>query len=261
MVLTYDVPPPGDAASSVPTEEELAISVKISGLGESLWAESESVTGLLTGREMLSVLIYRRLWSNHRGFMQLWRNALPTEADIVLRTGLESAIYLAANRKLGSKFGVMLRQDAAFTLTDQIAMHREHDDDASVAEGEALLQTLTAGLPKGINPTRLDLQALAREGDVPQLYEWHRHLTGVSSQVTGVSIVYGAADENEKASRLQARWRELKNRLRPMMMCSATLTGSLLHAEVIRSTGHLQAARDLARRMDEISRQWPSVSR
>jgi len=245
----------------VPTDEELAISVEISGLGESLWAKSEKVTGLFTDREMLSVLIYRRLWSNHRGFVHLWRNALPTEADIILLSGLEAAICIAANRTLGSDFGTMLRQNAAFTVMDQIRMHQGNDDAGQVAESEEVLRGLTAGLPKGVKPAKLDYMTLAREGGVPQLYEWHRQISGVSSHVTGVSIIYGVTDETEKVSKMQARWREMSNRMRPMMMCSATLTGSLHHAEVIESAGHLDAARELANRMNEISTQWPGNSR
>jgi hypothetical protein len=250
----------GGDVSLVPTDEELAISVEISGLGESLWAKSERVTGLFTDREMLSVLIYRRLWSNHRGFVQLWRNALPTEADIILLSGLEAAICIAANRKLGSDFGTMLRQNAAFTVMGQIAMHRQNDEAGQVARDEEVLRDLTAGLPEGVGAAKLDYMALAREGGVPRLYEWHRQLSGVSSHVTGVSIIYGVTDETEKVNRMQARWREMSNRMRPMMMCSATLTGSLLHAEVIGSAGHLEAARTLNDRLDEIAKLWPGLS-
>jgi len=243
----------------VPTDEELAISVEISGLGESLWAKSEKVTGSYTDREMLSVLMYRRLWSNHRGFVQLWRNTLATEADIILRSGLEAAICIAANRKLGPEFGIMLRQDAASAVLSQIEIHRENDDGLLVAESEDILRGLTAGLPAGLKPARLDWKTLASEGAVPQLYEWHRQLSVISSSVTGVSIIYGMTDESEKISRMQARWRELSNRMRPMMMCGATLTGSLHHAEVIASAGHLEAARELTSRMTKISRQWPDA--
>lgn len=234
--------------------------MEVSGLGESLWAKSEKVTGRLTDREMLSVLIYRRLWSNHRGFVHLWRNSLPTEADIILLSGLEAAICIAANRKLGSDFGTLLRQNAAFTVMDRIKMHRETNDGGQVAENEEILRGLTAGLPKRAKAARLDYMALASEGGVPGLYEWHRQLSDVSSHVTGVSIIYSVTDETEKVSRMQARWRELSNRMRPMMMCSATLTGSLHHAEVIGSAGHLEAARELTGRMKEISAQWPQMN-
>lgn len=246
--------------SLVPTDQELAISVEISGLGESLWAKSEKVTGLFSDREMLSVLMYRRLWSNHRAFVQLWRNALATEADIILLSGLEAAISIAANRQLGSHFGTLVLQNAAFTVLGQIDMHRENDDPRRAAEDEEILRGITAGLPEGVKPAKIDFRALAREGGVPRLYEWHRQLSSVSSHVTGVSIIYGVADETEQARKMQARWHELSNKMRPMMMCSATLTGSLHHAEVIGSAGHLEAARELTERMDKISRLWPCGS-
>jgi hypothetical protein len=193
--------------------------------------------------------------------VQLWRNALPTEADIILLSGLEAAICIAANRKLGSEFGTMLRQNAAFTVMGQIKMHRENDDGGQVAQNEEILRGLTAGLPKGVKAAKLDYRTLAREAGVPQLYEWHRQISDISSHVTGVSIIYGVSDETEKVHKMQARWREMSNRMRPMMMCSATLTGSVHHAEVIDSAGHLGAARELADRMNEISRQWPGMSR
>jgi len=246
--------------SLVPTDEELAISVEISGLGESLWVRSEKVTGPFSDRKMLSVLIYRRLWSNHRGFVQLWRNGLSTEADIILLSGLEAAISIAANRTLGADFGIMLRQNAAFTVMEQIRTHRDNNDGDQVAENEEILRGLVAGLPEGVKAAKLDYMTLAREGGVPRLYEWYRQLSSVSSHVTGVSIIYGGADDAEKVNKMRARWRELSNRMRPMMMCSATLTGSLHHAEVIGSAGHLDAARELADRMHEISRHWPGAS-
>lgn len=247
--------------SLVPTEDELAISEAISGLGESLWAESETVTGLFKDPKVLSTLLYKRLWSNHRGFVQLWRCPLPQEADIILRSGLEAAICIAANRKLGAVFGAMMRQDAAFTVLGQIKIHRENDDGKRVAESEAILRSLTADLPESSKAAKLDFKALAQAGEVPRLYEWHRQLSGVSSHVTGVSVIFGVTDETDEVNELQARWRELNNKMRPMMMCSATLTGSLHHAEVIGASGHVEAALALTDRMNEISKLWPGVGK
>jgi hypothetical protein len=147
-----------------PTSEELAIFDDISRLGASLWEKSLDVVGLNTDPKMFSVMLFKRLWSNHRGYTILWNNALHLEADILLRCGLEAAICIAANFKLRDGFVGLVRQDAASTVAGQIKLHRDNSDVEMVREGEAMLREMQAHLPPGTKAARLDWKSLAEQG-------------------------------------------------------------------------------------------------
>ena len=88
----------------LPTSDELVIYDEISALAAELWATSREIEGLSTDPKMFSIMLFSRLWSNHRGFTVLWNNKLFLEADIVLRSGVETAICIAANLKLKDTF-------------------------------------------------------------------------------------------------------------------------------------------------------------
>ena len=245
--------------SLAPSTDELDIFDDITRLSQMLWESSQRVVGLSTDPKMFSIMLYKRLWSNHRGFVQLWRNSLPLEADIVLRSGIEAAICIAANFRLRERFVMLMRQDAAFTITGQIKLHRTHDEQESVRDGEAALRDLLAGLPMGAKAAKLEWQALAREGQVPQLYDWHRMLSGISSHVTGLSVLNGVTDDTPRTSGLQGELRNLTQKMRPMMMAGATLNGSMHHAGMLDEQRLLEAVLQLTDRLNEISKQWPGA--
>lgn len=242
-----------------PSTEELEIFDEITRLGQTLWASSQKIVGLSTDPKMFSIMLYKRLWSNHRGFVQLWRNSLPLEADIVLRSGIEAAICIAANFRLREHFVVLMRQDAAFTISGQIKLHRSNHEQQLVRDGESALRDLLAGLPAGRKAAKLDWQALAQEGRVVQLYDWHRMLSGISSHVTGLSVLRGVTDDTPQTSSLQGELRDLTQKMRPMMMAGAILNGSMHHAGMIDDQGILQTVLQLTDRLNEISKQWPGV--
>jgi len=246
--------------SMAPTQDELAIFNDITRLGESLWAESLKISGLNTDPKMFSIMLYKRLWSNHRGFALLWNNSLPLEADIVLRAGIEAAICIAACFKLGDGFLTLMRQDAAHTVMGQIKVHRANDETDLVRDGEATLRDLTAKLPEGTRPVRLNWQSLARDGGAPQLYDWHRMLSGVSSHVTGLSVLRGVVSDGSNSTELQSELRGLTHKMHLMMMAGATLQGSMIHAGMIDNLAHVEAALALTKRMDSLSMLWPGVA-
>lgn len=243
-----------------PTSDELAIFNEISQLGASLWAKSLEVEGLSSDPKMFSVMLFKRLWSNHRGYAVLWNNGLNLESDIILRSGLEAAICIAANFRLRADFVRLMRQDAAFTLQGQIKLHRNEGDSELVREGEAVLRNLQARFPIGSKAAKLDWKSLAEQGGVPELYSWHRMLSGVSSHVTGLSVlrgVIGAPDDG--MAETQSEFRGLTRKMHLMMMAGATLQGSMLHAGMIEDEAQVQAALALTHRMDGLSLIWPGV--
>jgi hypothetical protein len=228
-------------------------------LGAALWARSLEVVGLNTDPKMFSVMLFKRLWSNHRGYTVLWNSGLTLESDIILRSGVEAAICIAANFKMRDDFVRLMRQDAAFTVQRQIRLHRDNGDGDMVREGEAVLRDLQSRFPAGTKAAKLDWRSLAEQGGVSQLYGWHRMLSGVSSHVTGLSILRGVT--NAGTAEMQSELRGLTRKMHLMMMAGATLQGSMLHAGMIGDEPKVQEALSLIGRLDGLSMSWPGVEK
>lgn len=202
-------------------------------------------------------MLFKRLWSNHRGFTVLWNSELNIESDIVLRSGLEAAICIAANFKLRDDFVCLMHRDAAATLQGQIKWHRDNADSETVRDFEATLRNLQARFPAGTKAAKLDWKSLAEQGGVPQLYGFHRMLSGVSSHVSGLSVLRGVTGEG--MAELQVELRGLTRKIHLMMMAGATLKGSMLHAGMIEEDAQVEAALALTNRMNALSKSWPGV--
>ncbi len=235
------------------TQAELAIYDEISRLAIGLWDASKNVSGLNTDPKMFSIMLYKRLWSNHRGFTILWNEGLLLEADIVLRSGIETAICIAANFRTGADFIQLLRRDAAHTLQGQIKLHRANGEHDLVKEGEETLRDLQKRFGPGEKAERLNWKSLADQGQVPQLYDFHRMLSGVSAHVTGLSVLRSLAGEGADALRLHTKKMHL------MMMAGATLQASMIHAGMIGDVSNVEAASELTDRLNAISLSWPGV--
>jgi hypothetical protein len=238
-----------------PTQAELAIVDEISHLGADAWTATLAIEGLNTDPVMFSAMIYRRLWSNHRGFLVLWKANLLLEASIVLRSGLEASICLAALPVLGGDFIALMKKDAAFTVRGQQIKLLEDGDEAAAQEAGAHVDMLLSLLPEGTKPEKLKFKTLAETGGVPQLYSAHRMLSGTSSHVTGLSVLQGSVSDNA-SSALQAELTNLTRRMHLMYMAGATLHGIALHCQMIDALELLERANRLIGRMNEISRGW-----
>jgi len=237
------------------TKEELALCDEISQLGSDVYKLSRQTEGLTTDPKMFSIMLFRRLWSNHRGFLVLWRGHHIDEAGMVLRSGLEAAICIAANAKLGAAFQDLVRKDGAYTLQRQIKRFNEVGEDQGAAEAEAALHGLLSGLPDGTKPSPLNWKELAHACDIPQLYSSHRMLSGISSHVTGLSLLQDVVSDTE-SERLQAMYTALTRKMYLMMMVGATLHGCALHAEMLESADLLAASNKLIERMNAVSMDW-----
>lgn len=236
--------------------EDAALYDEITQLASSAWRKSLGIEGLNTDPKMISIMLFRRLWSNHRGYTVTFRAGLDVESDIILRSGVEAAICIAANAKMGTAFGLLLRQDAIHTLQGQIKGFNEAGDAEMVRQAEAMRRELWKGLPEGTKGAKLDWKGLAAKGDVPQLYGMHRMLSGVSSHVTGMSIMRGVVSGDE--TDLQDQWRDLTRAQHPIWMMGATLYGSLVHAGMIDDAPLVEQALALVTKLDDLtaSKQW-----
>jgi hypothetical protein len=224
----------------------------------SLWDISKVIEGLNTDPKMFSIVLFKRLWSNHRAFTLLWNSDFRLEGDIVLRSGLEAAICIAANFQLREDFVQLMRRDAAFSVQSDIKMVRDKGAKQAVAEAEAVLRMLLAGLPDGVKAAKLNWKDLAERGGVKQLYGFHRALSGRSSHVTGLSILPDFALVDETPEK-QDELRGLTKKMHLMMMAGATLRGSLIHAQMIDAQNHIGTANGLVERLNVLSERWPGV--
>jgi hypothetical protein len=151
---------------------------------------------------------------------------------------------------LKEEFVLLMKRDAAFTMLGQIKSQREDGETEMVRDGEKLLRQMQAGLPEGLKPAKLQWKELAEIGKVPQLYSWHRMLSGVSSHVTGLSVLDGFGGEglDEKHAELH----KLNRKMHLMMMAGAMLHGTMFHAIMIEQNNDFDAAIALAKRMDAL---------
>jgi hypothetical protein len=241
-----------------PTSDELNLFDQISKLSQSLQEVSLPADGGLNDPKTISVTLYQRLFSNHRGFALLWNKGLQVEADIILRSGLEVAICLAANFRAPHVFGRLLESDAAWTLQSQIKIHRADGDTEMVQNSEAQFRQIQSRLGSSSKPAKLDWQSLARHGEVPRLYDWHKTLSGISSHVTGLSVLRHVNHKGVGA--MQEELARLTRKMHLMMMATATLQGSTFHAGIIEHHALLEASLRLTDHMNAVSHEWPGVA-
>ena len=237
-----------------PTHDELVLYDEISELGDKTWNISANIEGLKTDPKMYSIMLFKRLCTNQRGYTALWKLGLNLEANIVLRSAVETAICIAANFKIREEFVLLMRRDATFTVARQIIMHRESGDQNLVREGESTLRFLQSKLPDGAKPAKLDWRDLSEKGDVAELYVYHRMLSSVSSHVTGLSILRGVSNERLDAG--QAEIRDLERKMHLMMMAGALLQGIRYHSVMIEAYEGLKAAEAFTDRLADISMKW-----
>lgn len=239
------------------TSDELALFDDVSTLAASLWTKSKKQRGLSSDPKMFSGMLFKRLWSNHRGYALLWNNGLQLESDIVLRSGIEASICIAANHELREGFVKLMHGDAIATLKGQIKMHREEGSFDMVRESEAVLRGLQARFRGDSKPAPLNWKDLAEQGGVPHLYGWYRQLSGLSSHVTGASILSAVAPAD--GANPAAELGPMQRKMHLMMMAGATLQGSLRHAGMLNDEQELQTAVALLTRLSDISCEWPGA--
>ena len=243
--------------STGPTQDEAALFDDISALAEKVWDISKEISGKITDSKFISVVLFRRLRANHRGYAVLWHNGCQTEGEIVVRAAVETAICIAANFRIGDEFPRLMRRDAAATLQGQIKLYREAGDTEMVKSSEAALSYLQAGFAEGEKAVKLDWKSLAEAGGQPLLYNFHKMLSGLSSHVTGLSLIRGIGDA--ETEEMQAILHGMSKRNYFNMMAGATLHGTLIQLGMIDDAGLAAEALSLVKRMDVLSMGWPGA--
>lgn len=242
-----------------PTMDELALVDEVSDLAGAIWDKCIGVEGLSTDPKMFSMMLFKRLWSNEQGFLLLWKNGFHLESAIILRSAIEASICIAANYEMREAFVALLHGDAIFTVKGQVKSQRSAGTAEGVSEGEGVLRDLESRRPDHVKPARLNWEELAANGRVPQLYGWYRQLSGLSSHVTGASILTAVAPADGPNPNDELK--PLQRKMHLMMMAGATLEGCRRHAEVIGYSEGAERAIALLKRLGDLSWDWPGVTR
>jgi hypothetical protein len=240
------------------TKDELAIYDDVGRLAKALWEKSVGIAGKITDPKMYSAMLFQRLWTHQQAYTQLWNDEAFLEGAIILRSSLETAIALAALDVLQDQFVTLMRQDAGFTLQGRIKMYRAEGADKLVAGTEEVYRTIMNDLPEGTKAAKLDFKKLADDGKVPLLHSWHRNLSGISSHVTGLSVISALGGDGIDQRQLQLRNHTRK--MQPMMMVCAVHTGALHHAIMIEENNLYAEALAIGDRLNVISEHWPGVA-
>lgn len=233
------------------TQEDGRLFNEVTALTRSLWASSSRIEGLSSDPKMISIMLYRRLWSHQRAFALLYNQHLNIDADNAVRGSIEAAICVAANFHQDGGFWHQLRLDAVKTLTGQITMFRELGIKDLEREAEAQRRDFLRGLPEGSKGEQLKMEGLAKIGQVPQLYSWYRQISAISTHVTGMSILRGVVPGGSPD--VPDPIVLLTRRLYPFWQIGAAILASRLHARMIEDSGNELAATDLAKRLDSRS--------
>jgi len=166
---------------------------EIGEIGNALGKVIEGLSALEGDSIAMAMTLFLRSWSHFRAFKALMDESLLLEAEIILRGSVEVAICLSNLEKRGKDFLADLNADQSSTLVGQLKMLQN----AGITGTEKLEQTWAEEIAaKG---KRLDLETLAKHGDVADLYVFHRVLSGTAAHITGLSVVRHTAVTNGNA--------------------------------------------------------------
>lgn len=220
-------------------------------LGRALWQKSSKIEGYNNSPVMVSIMLYRRLWSHHRAFALLYNAHLNTDADNALRNSIEAAICIAANFRQPDGLWHQLKLDAVKTLVGQINIFKDFGWKDLERDAEAQRRDLVKGLPEGQKGEQLRMDTLATAGEVPDLYRWYHQLSSTSTHVSGLSILRnvvpgGTPDVPDPIT-------SLTRRAHPFWQIGCTIIASRMHSALIEDWASMGLAIELATRLDERS--------
>ncbi|PIB92740.1 DUF5677 domain-containing protein [Caulobacter sp. FWC2] len=207
---------------------------EIAEIGNDLGEASLNVQGVADDPAVISTALFWRATSHFRAFTVLWQADQILECEIILRSSIEVAICLANLDARRGDFIADLTNDVSATMNGQVRMMRKAQFGFS--------EIIAAEWARELESTgkRLDLEVLARQADVADLYTYHRVLSGVAVHITGVSIgrhtPFIDAEEEPSAATETAQ----ADRRRVVLWMLPTMLATLrAHASIIESQEHL----------------------
>lgn len=216
-------------------EADIVFMNDLTALGARLMTASEQMSFRTDDYRATSLMLNRRLWSHHRGFVTLWKAGHTLEGAIILRSGIEAAICISANYVMRDGFYPLLKGDLAATLKGAIKHWRADEASDLVVSYEEALRHLLPTCPVG--PTSLNMRELADSGGQKDLYGYYKWLSMTSTHVTGLSLLSGVVGVDDALLAEQVETNKINQQMQPMMMAGASTMGFKLHAAVV---GHAE---------------------
>lgn len=233
-------------------------------LGSEIHSKTSEMQGQSDDPVVVATILFNRAWGHFRSFGLLWRNRLSLDADIVLRNCCETTICLANLQKRPSEFVADLRSDAADTLKRQIAMWKKvSGSEDLVRDAERHLTEIFGGTDAGMRKhQRLQLATLATQGDIDILYRFYQSTSGMTSHITGLSLLFHVAEDGSEAALALHNQRREKQRAQSVMSmcvvmgvamcayCRLLSLPELAEAERLSLIGHAIGKRDVEEELD-----------
>lgn len=207
----------------------------IAAIGNSLGQASTNVVATGDDPKFLSLALFWRAWNHFHAFTMLWKAELYIDAEIILRSTIETAICLANLNARRMDFTSDLMADLSHTMGGQVKMLRRAQFDFSEEVAEQWAEELKT---KG---ARMDLETLAKDGHVDNLYAFHRLLSAYSVHITGMSVGRHCpvGDEDDEWNKTLEATKEADRRRSVVWMLTAMTATLLAHAEIIDDRVHM----------------------
>lgn len=207
----------------------------IAEIGNSLGAASTNVLVAGDDPKFLSLALFWRAWNHFQAFTMLWKAGLYIDAEIIVRATIETAICLANLNARRMDFLKDLMADLSHTMGGQVKMLRRGQFDFT---DEVAAQWADELATKGV---RMDLEALAKDGHVDNLYAYHRLLSAFAVHITGLSVGRHCpiGEQDEDWTKTLAVTIEADRRRSTLWMLTAMTATLFAHAEIIDDKAHM----------------------
>jgi hypothetical protein len=161
---------------------------ELGALADRIGARSLMTIGKAGDPRMVSIRLFKRSKDHRNAFALLWNARLLSDSEIILRSAIETAICLANLQVRPEGFLSDLRSDAARTIQGQSDIWGSIDSDLGRQAKNTARNLFGQFRDDGKKHEFFSWKKLAEDAGVPDLYDWHKSLSGTSAHVTGLSI-------------------------------------------------------------------------
>lgn len=228
----------------------------ITALTQEVMEKSEAVFVLNSSPKFISLTLFRRLWSNQRGFALLWKDKKALEAVLVLRAAIEATICLMACMEMKDEFVTLIRQDAVETIKRRIKMYEDDGMNDMADKYRNQYNNMVRIFSESKNSKVLNWKELSKVSGCEFLYTIYRQVSGTHAHVTGLSVLRGVIGADGDGLDLQKKLEHLSIYTSLPQMAIATAMGCSAHTNILGFTELEDKANKIVERMNQSSKDW-----
>lgn len=218
---------------------------ELTDIGNSLGEATANIKAEISNPITVSMILFTRAWTNFHGVQLLWQAGLILEGEIILRSLIETAICLANLDVRREEFIKDLSEDLSHTMHGAVRMMRKAEYDfAEVIENDFADVLEKKG-------DQLRMETLAKQANIPDLYSFHRVLSGTAAHITGVSIArHSPLDgfDEETTQKLEQSAKVDRRRV-ILWTIPAMIAAMMAHARIIQNAEHAALVEALSARL------------